>query len=723
MRPRRHGSGTRGRHLAGVVAAASLVFLLAAAAGVGRVSADTSGVSTPPSASLWPKFSTPQLVLAANTAGISGADLLTAVTLQGVYNGEQQPSRLYLIQRPEDQFWLTQLPPGIRVDTLAPPSGESLLQMLLERFRPFIRGAIVTDPSNADTDNLATTMAGLDHAIVINPSQESLASSLGIPVLYSFDTATFTADDPAQTYEWGIQNLLAQSSTRLLVMLSGTEYGDIRDYTVATGSFIFWLTSTNAAEEPVMNTIIEHTPANTPIMGYVPDENPDVADLSSLGHFLNASDQLTNESFWASIPSPPALHEATQPAPLAARPNTVYVAFLASDGDNAQYMQHEMAELWSGSDLGAVPMGWTVAPGTVYFDPTMLEYYTRNLPADSELDAGPSGIGYASEMTGSDLTTFAQLTGEILAKDGLHSTDSYEPPTDQSQFVQAAKPPIVGISQSEPLVEEQLGHTVLFGQTSGYLHTPQDLFCAIHQQTEDLQAQQPLFLEPLYQAPDITLPQLLETAQSLALAAQSEGFQIVFTTPSELELTMEHYFGGEERGLPAANVQSMTGAQVLAEPTVTPTFPTGTVQITGPNLLTNPSGASGTLGWGTSGGDLSATTYQGQPALHWTSDVISGLTYGLSYAYSSPAITKGDTYTFSMQVAGSGQVYMDVYNGSVDNTTLPVKLTSSYQTLTWTETIPTNAPNSTSIQLREVGTGPASAYIRDASVSASTSAC
>lgn len=237
------------------------------------------------------------------------------------------------------------------------------------------------------------------------------------------------------------------------------------------------------------------------------------------------------------------------------------------------------------------------------------------------------------------------------------------------------------------------------------------------------QARQPVFLEPLYQAPRITLPQLLETAQSLAQAAQSDGYNIVFTTPSQLDLTMERYYAGQERGLPTANAQSMTGAQVLAEPIVAPTFPSGTVQITGPNLVTNPSGASGTTGWGATGGTLSATTYQGQPALSWTSDVISGLTFGLSYAYYQPAITDGDTYTFSVQVAGSGQVYMNVNDRAVDKPSLPVQLTSSYQTLHLTVTIPANASNPPSIQVREIGTGPASVYIRDASVAASTSPC
>lgn len=741
---------------AALALAASLIVAIAAAsagtASVGTASVGTASAGTTPAAartatartqaaissgtSLWPRFSAPRSVIVANTAGMSGADLLTAVTLEGVYNGEQHPSRLYLIQRPEDRFWLTQLPESIRQRTLTPSGGQTQLEALLREFKGDIRGAVVTDPSNADTGNLATTLAGIDHAVVIDPGQESLVESLGIPVLYSFDTPVFSGDDPARTYEWGVANLLPKTSRKLLVMLSGTEYGDIRDYSVATGAFIFWLTSTNSSQEPVMNTILTRTPPNTPVMGYVPDENPDVADISASGHFLNASDKLTNESFWASIPSPPWLRARTGAAPLAARPGTVYVAFLASDGDNAQYMQQRMAELWNGPDLGALPMGWTVAPGTVDFDPTMLRYYTGRLPADEELDAGPSGIGYTSQLTGPDLTRFGQLTGQILARDGLRASDSYEPPLDQPQYARAAGPPLAAIAQNVPLLGQRIGGTYLFGQTSGYVGTSKDLFCTAYQQDETARPDRPLFLEPLYPAPDMTLPGLLEAAQSLAAAARKEGLRVVFTTPTELELTMERYDAGQEAGLPAANVQSMTGAQVLARPPAGALYPTGTVRVTGPNLVTNPSGASGTRGWGADGGTLNATAYQGRPALKWTSDV----TTGQSWVYYDPAVTDGGTYTFSLRAAGEGQVYLDVYNGTADFTTLPARLTPRYRTFTWTETIGPSAPPSASgfaqaggnasaagyapsIQLRESGAGPVTAYISGASVAASTPAC
>jgi GxGYxY sequence motif in domain of unknown function N-terminal/GxGYxYP putative glycoside hydrolase C-terminal domain len=714
-----------GRLKAAAVLAASMAaagtMLVGAAGAAPALGRPVHGVPAAPATSLWPRFSTPQTVYVADAEHMSGADLLTATTLEGVYNAAQRSSRLFLIQSPQDPFWLSQLPPGITQIMITPPPGQSLLVTLLRQFRPFFTGAIVTNPSNPDTVNLASTMAGLKHAIVIGPGQKPEVNGvLGIPVIRggNFDTSRFTGITPAATYAWGVYNLLPQSSKKLLVMLSPAVNGDVRDYAVAAGAFIFYLTSTDPDEKPVMKTIIGHTPVNTPIMGYVPNENADVADISSLGHFLNASDFLDNASFWAATPAPSALRESTQAAPIAAKPGTAYVAFVASDGDNAQYMQHRMADLWTGPDLGAVPAGWTVSPGAVYFDPVMLEYYNSHLPGDSELDAGPSGIGYVSQMNPADLGQFARLSGEIMAQDGLHTLDAYTPTADEAQYAKAATPALTAISQSAPKLEQQLGSTILVGQTSWYIHAPEDLFCIAHQQSEERPGK-PVFLDPLFNAFSMTPADMLHIAQQLALAGKAEGLNFVFTTPSELALTMQRYYTGKDAGLPAANAQSMSGDQILAEPSAGPAYPFGPVKVTGPNLVTNPSGASGTAGWATSGGSVTASRYQGHPALHYTSRV----TGSDSHVDYTPHVTRGNTYTFSVNVAGSGEVYLDVYNGTEDQPTIPVHLTSSYRHLTWTVTLPAVATGTPQLRVQESGGAPVSAYISGASIAASTAAC
>jgi len=146
----------------------------------------------------------------------------------------------------------------------------------------------------------------------------------------------------------------------------------------------------------------------------------------------------------------------------------------------------------------------------------------------------------------------------------------------------------------------------------------------------------------------------------------------------------------------------------------------------GPNLIANPSGAGGTAGWSDTQGTLKAGTYQGSPDLTWsvpanpgTNQLDTGSSQQWVHVY--PAVTDGGTYQFSVQVAGSGQVYMDAYNGTADTQSPAITLKSSYQTLTWTVTVPSNAPagqtgNAPQLQVREIGIGPVTAHIENATV-------
>jgi hypothetical protein len=202
------------------------------------------------------------------------------------------------------------------------------------------------------------------------------------------------------------------------------------------------------------------------------------------------------------------------------------------------------------------------------------------------------------------------------------------------------------------------------------------------------------------------------------------GKSFVFTTPSELALTEEAYQQGTGSSLPRLNAQAVSGAALLKLP------PAGRLQgytpptTSGPNLVSNPSGQDGTAGWTATAGTLTAGTYQGGPDLAWSVPTAES---DQQWVHTYPAVTDGDTYQFSVQVAGSGQVFLDTYTGAQDLQSQAINLTSSYQTLTWTAAIPANAPggqsgNAPQLQVREIGLGPVTVHIQDATVQlASTS--
>lgn len=186
---------------------------------------------------------------------------------------------------------------------------------------------------------------------------------------------------------------------------------------------------------------------------------------------------------------------------------------------------------------------------------------------------------------------------------------------------------------------------------------------------------------------------------------------------------------GPEDGMPTpylASVQSSALDAINAAIAVEygpsqPPEPPGAAYPPGANLVSNPSGADGTDGWylayGGAGATFQATTYQGGPALQWT---VSGAGQE-DWVYTYPAVTSGVTYTFAVQLAGTGQVILDAWIGDADLLSLPVELGASFQTVSCQVAIPADAPAGQSgaapqLQVATVGAGNVTVYLRQASV-------
>jgi hypothetical protein len=128
----------------------------------------------------------------ANISQLSGDQQALLVTLQGVVNRKQP--RIYWIPStdPTDQTWLE----TIRI----PNTTASDPFSMLSKYRGEISGAIVYDSNVPDTINVATSLAGLQNAVI---ATADLASSLKLPVIEDL-RGQFT--DKFAAYEWVLSN-------------------------------------------------------------------------------------------------------------------------------------------------------------------------------------------------------------------------------------------------------------------------------------------------------------------------------------------------------------------------------------------------------------------------------------------------------------------------------------------------------------------------------------
>ncbi|MBC6612458.1 T9SS type A sorting domain-containing protein [Hymenobacter sp. BT507] len=263
---------------------------------------------------------------------------------------------------------------------------------LITKYRGEVAGLIVYDPAQIHTVNLATLLADDKKALIASPDLVSrlTAAPYNLPVLLDL-RGQFSSK--LQVYQTIYETYWPKLDHRLLIGLNPEAHkASLREYATALGAAVIWLDPKVAGESELLNSFLASMPAGSNMMGWWPEEQPGVERASSYGIATIASDYATNLTMHSGMPRKVTL-KPIPPKP--ALQNKIYVAFILSDGDNLQYVEHLMRKLWNNPDRGAVPMGWTLSPAMLDAMPGALNYYWQTATANDNLISGPSGYGYA----------------------------------------------------------------------------------------------------------------------------------------------------------------------------------------------------------------------------------------------------------------------------------------------------------------------------------------
>ncbi len=261
---------------------------------------------------------------------------------------------------------------------------------LIAKYQSELSGLIVYDNAQPDTINLATTIAGAQHALVVSPSLATrlAAAPYNLPILSDF-RGKFS--NKLSVYQALYDQYWPTLPHRLAFGLNPGIKAAVREYATAVGAACLWLDPEVPSEAPLLNQFLAAMGPGSAWMGWWPNEGPGVAAASKYGVATVASDFASNLTLHSGMPR--TIHVK----PIPDKPtlqNKLYVAFILSDGDNLQYVEHLMRKLWANPDRGKVPMGWTLSPAMVDAMPGALDYlWTSSTPNDCLL-SGPSGYGY-----------------------------------------------------------------------------------------------------------------------------------------------------------------------------------------------------------------------------------------------------------------------------------------------------------------------------------------
>jgi hypothetical protein len=367
-----------------------------------------SGIRWPAGQAL-PSFGRPRFFDVADLSGAAHDEQLLLTTLQGVVNREQ-PS-IYLLQPQNEGLatWLTEL--GVPYQQVAAPLD------LLTRYRDRVRGAIVYDPAVTATVNVATTLAGLHDAVA---TSAELAASTGLPVLT--DLRGRFADDLA-AYTWAVANLWQATSHRLIVGLDPAVSGYLRDYAVANRAMVVFLDPATEGDGPLLSSLLADLPTPSPYLGWWPasvnGEDDGTQLTSQHGVYVVAADWCTNLTVFGGISAPIRDRQYAPPVPVLA--NKIYVTLTMTEGDNLQYGQHRMRQIWDDPNRGKVPLNWSTQPLALDAAPAILSYYQRTASPNDYLMAGPSGAGYVypGDWPSSTLDRYTRQAASYTRRTGL----------------------------------------------------------------------------------------------------------------------------------------------------------------------------------------------------------------------------------------------------------------------------------------------------------------
>src|SRR6266446_105183 len=380
---------------------------------------------------LLPAFQAPEHLDVYDIRNTSYDIQLSVTTMTGLIN-RQQPE-VYLLNSSDAAFWLNQVFAHIP-HVISAAKDEAILETLLNGYRNRVAGLIIYDPGFIDSVNVATSLAGQKDCIVVSPAlAETLQGSPHqLPVVA--DLRIYQWKSRVQAYLWAESNLLKNATPNLVAGLDPKIPGALRSLLVATRTFVYWLDALDIlpdikngwiAERSLMERILKAFAPGTIHLGWYVNETLGVRLTSEAALPMLASDYFSNLEVWTSIQNvgaglAPALPEVSaQPTVMPeapAQPSKKYISFTMSDGDNLQYDQHRMAQLWQDPVRGTIPIGWTISPTLIRVAPALAAYYTRMATPNDELVVAPSGAGYIlpSCWPAAYLPAFLQLTGQLM---------------------------------------------------------------------------------------------------------------------------------------------------------------------------------------------------------------------------------------------------------------------------------------------------------------------
>ncbi|WP_231597443.1 GxGYxYP domain-containing protein [Bacillus sp. SA1-12] len=234
------------------------------------------------------------------------------------------------------------------------------------------------------------------HGSKFLPGSDHRFADNGNYFMYEFKPPAGTKQLRVYVDMWN-QFAVSASKVRPLSSEQKEPYGYLRDYAVANKAMVFWLSTSVPEEKELFEKILSDVEPGTPYLGWFDNDfEGEVAGIditSKHGVYVLPSDWFHNMTVFSGTKHKNVMTKKPEAPKLE---NKIYVTYTFGEGDNLQYDQNHMRNLWNDPARGKVPINWTSSPMLYDAAPAILNYYQSTATENDLLVAGPSGVGYFS---------------------------------------------------------------------------------------------------------------------------------------------------------------------------------------------------------------------------------------------------------------------------------------------------------------------------------------
>lgn len=310
---------------------------------------------------------------------------------------------------------------------------------LLKKYMDEVDGIVLyNSKTNIHYVNLACTVGGIKNALPVDVVLYDKLLENGINMTIVEDLTTLTYDNAVDIYNYMYDTYWDQCTKRLIVSLDPNARFYVRDMAAATGAACIWTDNQKEEEKAVYSKFLADMPAGNAIaIGWYTEERSGIGAATEYGLSTIPADFYENSTVYAGTSHKINIPEVPDKPELE---NKIYLCIYLSDGDNVQYNQHDMYNLWENEDRGSVPINWTISPSLVDFGPGLLNYYYNTATENDCFSSGPSGLGYAllvdrhndivNSTDAEKMASYAKFTQVYLERAGLRSITIWDEATE-----------------------------------------------------------------------------------------------------------------------------------------------------------------------------------------------------------------------------------------------------------------------------------------------------